>query len=32
MNNDIFFADIYVHLHPDSLSIDRGKVTQEQYR
>jgi hypothetical protein len=29
MNNDKFFADIYVHLHPDSLSVDRGKVEQK---
>ena len=26
MNKDKFFADLYVHLHPDSLSDDRGKV------
>lgn len=29
MNNDKFIADIHVHLHPDSLSVDRGKVEQE---
>ncbi|MCK5394751.1 MAG: hypothetical protein KAJ32_02105 [Gammaproteobacteria bacterium] len=29
MNNYKYFADIYVHLHPDSLSVDRSKVEQE---
>lgn len=26
MNKDKFFADLYVHLHPDSLSDNRAKV------
>ena len=29
MNKDKLFADIYVHLHADSLSDDRGKVEKE---
>ena len=29
MNNDKFFADIFVHLHPDSLFDDRGKLEKE---
>ena len=29
MNKDKYFADMYVHLHPDSLSADKCKVEQE---
>jgi len=29
INNDMFFADDYVHLHPDSLFDDRGEVEEE---
>ena len=29
MNNDQFFADIYLHLHADNFSDDRGKVEKE---
>ena len=29
MNKDKYFADMYVHLHPDSLFDDRGKLEIE---
>ena len=29
MNKDKYFADMYVHLHPDSLFDDRGKLETE---
>ena len=29
MGNDRYFADIYVHLHPASVSNDREKVERE---
>ncbi len=29
MKKDKLFADLYVHLHSDSLSDDRGKVEKE---
>ncbi len=30
MNKDKYFADMYVHLHPDSLFDDRGIFEKEQ--
>ena len=29
MNKDKYFADMYVHLHPDSLFDDRGKLEKD---
>ncbi|MCK4675643.1 MAG: hypothetical protein KAT61_06985 [Gammaproteobacteria bacterium] len=31
MNKDKYFADMYVHLHQDSFSVDRGKLEKELY-